>query len=673
MNIRTKKIIFKLLNEKNVNVFNLAKDLSISARSIRNDINSFNSFLKENSLSDIKINSNGDISFVADNLEKGLTLLLKSNFYDYKLSKEERICFIIENLLMSHSFLSIKELSEKMYVSVTTISNDLKCIRNRVKKYNLQYLSDVKGISIFGKEFDKRFILLDLSKENEMYYDTKNSFYFAKISELIAKFENENNLALSDSSFVHLSNYLVILITRIRNNFLTENFKKENKDYLPLAKILSDKLEKVFSISLSIGEVRVLSYILSTLKYLKKSIYRDDIIRVQIITKRFIEDIERQIEINLRDDYLLLSKLSFHLETMLNESVDEFLENDRLISLEERYEYINDVVKISLPILNNLIKRKITNIEIKFIVLHICAAVERKIFQEKSTKVLLVSDFGVSSVQLLSQRLINNFGFVLVDIIPTHLINNYNLKDIDIVISTQNLNINFKFCVNINVIPNNDDYANLFKVIEKLNSKKIVYTNDRKNFDYRLEKIIDKFEIKEKEQLISEISELTKQIYGKQNKDNDYDVQKPLSILLPNNNIKLNVDAKNWQSAIKKSGLILLKDNFIEKRYIDSMIENVERNGSYIVIAKGVACAHAGIEDGCKKLGYSMVLLKEEIDFKSSLGPVFCVFCLSATDVKSHLRSFMSLTNMCNNKNFIKALKKCKTKDEVHKLIRFYE
>ena len=45
--------------------------------------------------------------------------------------------------------------------------------------------------------------------------------------------------------------------------------------------------------------------------------------------------------------------------------------------------------------------------------------------------------------------------------------------------------------------------------------------------------------------------------------------------LLNEENVDINVDAKSWQEAIEKVGYLLLANNKIEKRYIDSMIVHI--------------------------------------------------------------------------------------------------
>ena len=102
-----------------------------------------------------------------------------------------------------------------------------------------------------------------------------------------------------------------------------------------------------------------------------------------------------------------------------------------------------------------------------------------------------------------------------------------------------------------------------------------------------------------------------------------------LSDILKREYIKLNVECKNWEEAIKEVGIILLEHDIIEIEYIEETIKNVKELGPYIVIAKGVAMPHAtGNFDGTKS-GIAFVRLKNPIKFgNSDKNPVSYVFNL---------------------------------------------
>ena len=79
--------------------------------------------------------------------------------------------------------------------------------------------------------------------------------------------------------------------------------------------------------------------------------------------------------------------------------------------------------------------------------------------------------------------------------------------------------------------------------------------------------------------------------------------------------IKLEVEAENWEDAIEKAGIDLVRDKVIRKKYIEAMKKTVREIGPYFVITKNVAIPHARYEEGAIKTGVSLVTLKNPVNF----------------------------------------------------------
>ena len=88
--------------------------------------------------------------------------------------------------------------------------------------------------------------------------------------------------------------------------------------------------------------------------------------------------------------------------------------------------------------------------------------------------------------------------------------------------------------------------------------------------------------------------------------------------------IELNVRAANWQEAIYAAAKPLERSGAITKNYAEAMIASVHEYGPYIVLAPGVAIAHARPEDGVNELSVSFIQLAEPIPFGNpDNDPVF--------------------------------------------------
>ena len=66
-----------------------------------------------------------------------------------------------------------------------------------------------------------------------------------------------------------------------------------------------------------------------------------------------------------------------------------------------------------------------------------------------------------------------------------------------------------------------------------------------------------------------------------------------LNSLLGDESIDLHARAASWREAITKAGKLLESSGAIAVAYTRAMIESVEVNGAYNVVAPGFAFAHA--------------------------------------------------------------------------------
>lgn len=139
-----------------------------------------------------------------------------------------------------------------------------------------------------------------------------------------------------------------------------------------------------------------------------------------------------------------------------------------------------------------------------------------------------------------------------------------------------------------------------------------------------------------------------------------------LSEVLTKDKIVINPSVKNWREAIKAAGNLLLADEIVTSEYVEAMITSVEDKGPYIVIAPGIAIAHARPEDGVNDLGMSIAILEEPIKFgNKDNDPVKIVFSFSSPDNERHLQVFQELTSLLMRDNFVENISKAATPKEV--------
>src|SRR5690625_1114019 len=90
-----------------------------------------------------------------------------------------------------------------------------------------------------------------------------------------------------------------------------------------------------------------------------------------------------------------------------------------------------------------------------------------------------------------------------------------------------------------------------------------------------------------------------------------------LNDLLGDESIDLNARAANWRDAITIAGKLLESSGAITSAYTQAMIESLEVNGPYIVVAPGFAFAHARPSEAVKRTAISWVRLETPVAFRS--------------------------------------------------------
>lgn len=147
-----------------------------------------------------------------------------------------------------------------------------------------------------------------------------------------------------------------------------------------------------------------------------------------------------------------------------------------------------------------------------------------------------------------------------------------------------------------------------------------------------------------------------------------------LSDLLDKSLVQLNVEASDWEDAIRKAAQPLVDNNKVTTGYVDDIIKGVNELGPYIVITEHVALPHARPESGALESAVGIVTLKDPVEFGSADNdPVKYLFPLSAKDNDSHLGALQSLVELLSDPDFFAQLDAASTPQDVVDLVHAKE
>lgn len=136
------------------------------------------------------------------------------------------------------------------------------------------------------------------------------------------------------------------------------------------------------------------------------------------------------------------------------------------------------------------------------------------------------------------------------------------------------------------------------------------------------------------------------------------------------NSIHLLVSATNWSEAIDFAGQALVRSGRSTDEYTKAMIQAFQELGPYMVIAPGIALAHARPSKEVISTGLSLVVLNEAVEFGSErFDPVRIVFGLAALDHDGHIDLMAGLSELLLDESKVNMLLQSENEREVRRLL----
>lgn len=419
MNTRALSIIKILLNSvEPVSSLALSQEIGCSTKTIQNEIKEVNKELKNCEIVSIR----GIGYKIEGNLDD--IDIKNSDLYDY-----DRVEYIIKKIINLSSTdkdtIKLEDLADSMYVSLSTVKNDLKEVKKILNEYNLKISSKHKqGICIEASEEDIIKFIINYSNKVDNSLNIKdflnnniieNLFSIKKILLDTLSYEN---MILTDNEFKNIVNYISIYLSR--NNTNQSDFIKEY-----IKKYKSKK---------------------------EKPISEDEQLLIRKAIKEFCRDLNIATSINLSHDKVFEECLFNHISNLYKRAdlgINQYEITAGEIKL--KYPFAFELGKIAKKTIEKNLNMEISEDEVENIALHIGGALERidKRDEKKVYRTIIVCTSGVGTSMLIKSKLENIFKgkLEIIKVIPSYLIDYVNVLDIDFVISTVEVNLE-----NVNVI-----------------------------------------------------------------------------------------------------------------------------------------------------------------------------------------------------------------------------
>ena len=434
--VRALNIIEILKNSHDpVSSLALSEEIGCSTKTIQSEIKDINKNGKDGKIISIR----------------GIGYKIEGSFDDIAIPSQylgnvDRIDYIIKNLInlttKPENTVKLEELADSMYISVSTVKNDLKEVKSILKKYNISVVSKHKqGIAIQASEDDITSFILDIcsKKDNELnlkdFLSEKVSNNIFNLKNIILNMLGREHLVLSDTEFKNLCSIIFIKLSR-SNQDESEFIQAYIKDYI----------------------------------IQRELIMNDDKNKEKIIRaiKKFCKNLKIATSIDLSQDEIFETCLYNHINSIYKKMKLGINQYGVLpIDIRIKYPYAYELGKIAKKTIEEELGLKLDDEEISNIAVHVGGAIERSEHNQKKKvfKVIIVCVSGIGTSMLVKNKLEYLFEgkIEIVKIIPAYLIDYINFMEVDFIISTVDIKCERVPVITVSPLLNDNEV----KIIEK--------------------------------------------------------------------------------------------------------------------------------------------------------------------------------------------------------------
>lgn len=601
----------------------------------------------------------------------------------YSFSKEEREEYVLASYLFGGNSKQ-KFLQDTLNSSMATIASDVQKIKRKVNSLGLEIERDPKkGNYVAGNERKIRQVMLNflldyLFVENMYYTDILIKGIIAgyfkdmdlkSIERLLNKIQEDLEKTISDEAYKILKIYLMILTKRVGGkNFLNEIKNKNMIENSQEYKVVSKRFPVFCSemnIYFSYEEKYLLSeYILGSHSYNLSYSYYENWFQLEILVNKLIIAINSLIDVNILGDRILVEGLLNHLRPAMYRIRQGIkLENSIYEEVYENDLYLFKIVSSELDNLKEYLEVDINQDETAFLTIHFREAINR-CGKNKIMNILIVCGFGYGSSKLLRESIGNYFDVNIVEIMPLHKFYQIrNFSDIDLVVTTVDIEagklraekIDTK-SVKVNTILSEDD----FRLLEEAG---LVREKKRIDIDEFLGFIEDFASIENRTLLKGKIMEKYPQKFMELKEGSDF------LDLLKLENIYTDKEFLRWQDSISFLGEILIEEGIVKKGYVDSIIEILEKDSSYMVLNDNILLAHGKRDGNVLKTSMYLMTLKNGLMFPNQKNIEYIIL-FSSRDGQEHTNALLKLTELIVEEKLFQKIEKDFRREKIYETIK---
>ena len=666
LNSREIKILEFLIKHGDVPENRILEDNKINKRNFLYNLQNINAFLENMGLKKIERREKLLYFDITQNLEKIYIVLNNIGKFDQK----ERIK-ILEYKLFFDEKLNLKKISEDLEVSKTTIKKDFHILKNILSEKNIKILYKnnfgyyIEYNNSEYKEWLKtkkiEELLFQNKKERHIYLEyikkifLKNFGYINtnKVSAFLNDINENLKLNMKDDVYQILYSYLLVIIN--------ENDRKEKVSLLFIEKTMEFKIIKESLKKNNIenlDRVSIIKFVDFLMGITINKLNLETWLNEEILIRKMMKEFFRYADLNVINDEVLFECLIYHLKpTIYRIKKGIHISNTIFNELIKNNDPILEITRKVVSVIESEINISFPEDEVALLGYHFKASAERNSDCIKK-KIILVCGLGVGTSKLLEHNLKEKFNMEIVAVIPYYKLDEIinSELEIDLILTTLELKNIYNIPVlKINPLLDEKDINKISQYGVSKRKRKILLSELLKVIEENpdREKLIKKLEIKFRDDVLDDIN-------NKKEKMEEY---------IHYSDIVMCNESLDWKQAIKMIGKNMKQQGYITDKYIQEMIDNIKKFGSYIVIEEGIAIPHGNISKNVMKNGISLLISKKKVFLPDKkFVNIFIAFAIKERENQQKVLKFIfelatrenlkeNLIKLTNIKNVISYLK----------------
>lgn len=520
--------VFYLLTTEYKTANQMAKQLNVSIKTVRNLLKELNKVLEQKGAQIVSKHSFGyKLHIVNKKQYQEFQNSLTKTDAEKCLPKtsKERIRYLLDYLLNAKDYVRIRDLGESLYVSRSTLISDLKRAEKILNRYNLILIRRPNhGIKVSGKEFDYRLCIANHLAEMKQDLCISNLNPLSKdmidvIKHDVLRFLQEQGIKMSDFAFQNLVTHIYVAVKRIKSaryvSFDVKTIEENSLDKeFEVAMKIAISIEDKFHINFPPAEIGYMAIHLAGKKMWENAweaganlVISPEINKVVI---KMLDEVYEIFKIDFREDLELRMTLCQHLLPLeVRIKYDMNMKNPLIEDIKERFSMAYTIASQACIVLNLNYETRLREDEIGYIALAFALALERQRTEIVKKNVLLVCSTGKGSAQLLAYRYLKEFGSYInqISICNVNDIADESFKEIDYVFTTVPISVKIPVPImQVQYFFDEADIQNVKRMLLKGNTKDSVVKY------YKEDLFISSLDCKTKEEVLSYMCRHTKEL-----------------------------------------------------------------------------------------------------------------------------------------------------------------